>query len=287
MTPTNGAAPLVSVVIATYRYDDLAFLREAVSSMQEQTYEPIEVLVVLDGDVHEETQDYLDATTASDARVRLLRLDQNVGPALARNAGIAATRGEYIAILDADDRAMPERLREQWLRLTEAGADLLGSQYRMIDASGVVVGEKRVPLTPDALRRTIGLFNPIANSTVFARAEILKRFPYRDVDGQGTACFGEDYDLWVTLLLNGCVLSNHPEFLVEFRTTPDFLDRRRGWRIFRTDLRTKFRALRLYPLYQRPFIATLCLGVSAARLLPGPAVRALYGVRNALRFRGE
>lgn len=275
---------LVSVVIATYLNDQLSFLREAVSSVLNQTHRRLELLIVVDGNIPNETGDYLDLVTKEDARVRLIHLPQNVGPALARNAGISHANGAYIAILDADDRAVPERIARQLALLEETGADLVGSQYRLIDQVGDVIGDKYVPLSPDGIRNAVYLFNPIANSTVFATAQVLKQRPYRDVEGLGPACFGEDYDLWVTLLRDGLTLRNHPEFLVEFRADPRFLSRRRGRHVFRADLRTKLRTLPLYPFYLRPWVVLAGLCVAATRLMPATLLTALYRFRNRLRF---
>jgi len=280
-------APLISVVIATYKGDNPAFLREAVTSVLEQTHKQLEIIVVVDGPLGDESAQYLEAAARCDPRVRLVTLAENAGPATARNAGIADAKGEYIAILDADDRAAPERLSKQLAYLIETGSDLVGSKYRLINAFGTVMGEKHVPLTPKGIRASIGYFNPIANSTVFARASVMKHYPYRDCDGLGTTCFGEDYDLWVRLLAGGQVLANHPEFLVEFRTGNAFVARRRGWRVFRSDLRTKLRALRLYALWARPMVAVACVCTSAMRLAPGWVLRGMYAARNAFRFGGR
>ncbi|MBI5093405.1 MAG: glycosyltransferase [Candidatus Hydrogenedentes bacterium] len=280
----TAARTLVSVVMATYRNDNVAHLGEAIASVRAQTYRALELIIVIDGPIEPQTRILLDTTALDDARVRLLPLPENVGPALARNAGIAEAKGTYIAILDADDRALPERIARQVALLEETGADLVGSQYRLIDETGAIVGKKSVPVTPEAIRKVLYLFNPIANSTVLAKAEVLKRHPYRDVDALGPRCFGEDYDLWVTLALEGFVLRNAPEVLVEFRTDSRFLGRRRGLRVFRADLRTKLRTLPLYPAHRRPWVALVSFGVAVSRLAPAWALTVLYRLRNRARF---
>ncbi|HEO70697.1 MAG TPA: glycosyltransferase family 2 protein, partial [Candidatus Hydrogenedentes bacterium] len=121
--------PLVSVVLATHGGDSPAFLREALRSILEQTHTSLELLIVLDGPVSEPARAFVEAVAETDARVRLITLPANRGPARARNAGIGAARGEYIAILDADDVAAPERVAKQvaFVRATEA--DVAGSFY--------------------------------------------------------------------------------------------------------------------------------------------------------------
>jgi glycosyltransferase involved in cell wall biosynthesis len=100
------ARPLVSAVIPTYNYG--RFVVEAVESALAQTYSPLEVIVVDDGstdDTAERLQPYRD-------RIRYL-YQPNRGLSGARNAGIRAARGEYLAFLDSDDTWKPEKTAAQ------------------------------------------------------------------------------------------------------------------------------------------------------------------------------
>jgi glycosyltransferase involved in cell wall biosynthesis len=99
------AGPLVSVVVPVYNV--AAFLREALHSLFAQDYEPFEVVVIDDG-----STDGSGAIARSYPGVRYLR-QENQGPAAARNAGIAAARGEIVAFADADDVQLPTRLSVQ------------------------------------------------------------------------------------------------------------------------------------------------------------------------------
>ena len=285
---SQDVAPLLSVVMATYRGDALPFLQAAVDSILGQTHANLELIVILDGPVEKPTREYLDACANDDARVRIIALPENAGPARARNQGIAEAQGEFVAIMDADDVALPERLAKQLAHSEEQGADLVGSFYRLIDAKGAVIGEKQMPASPDAVRRWLYVFNPIANPTVFARAAVFKEHPYPEGDRSGTAAFdGEDYDLWVTLAREGCVLCNQPEYLMDFRTGPEFLNRRRGLGPFRTDLKTKLRTLPLYGPLTKPVVVVVALGTAALRLLPTRLLAVFYRLRGCLRFEKE
>jgi glycosyltransferase involved in cell wall biosynthesis len=99
----------VSVIIPTYNYG--RFLQESVGSVQHQTVEDIEILVVDDGST-DETQDILRSICAQDTRVKNLRID-NSGVAAARNHGLEQATGEFIAYLDADDKWDPRKLEMQ------------------------------------------------------------------------------------------------------------------------------------------------------------------------------
>jgi glycosyltransferase involved in cell wall biosynthesis len=99
-----GEHGLVSIIIPTYRR--LHDLRLAVASALAQTHANIEVIVVADGPDPEVRA----ALTGMDPRLLYLELDTNRGPAAARNAGVRASRGEWLTFLDDDDTILPEKV---------------------------------------------------------------------------------------------------------------------------------------------------------------------------------
>jgi glycosyltransferase involved in cell wall biosynthesis len=99
-----GEPGLVSIIIPTYRR--LNDLRQAVASALAQTHTQIEVIVVADGPDPEVRA----ALTGLDPRLLYLELDTNRGPAAARNAGVRASRGEWLTFLDDDDTVLPEKV---------------------------------------------------------------------------------------------------------------------------------------------------------------------------------
>ena len=100
--------PTVSVVLPTY--DRAPVLAGAIRSVLTQTHQPLE-LVVVDGGSTDGTDAVLD--DVDDDRVRVLRREEPAGPAAARNHGVMATEGEYVAFVDADDRWRPTKLERQ------------------------------------------------------------------------------------------------------------------------------------------------------------------------------
>lgn len=115
----SAADPLVSVVVPTF--DRTEFLAQALRSVAAQTYNEWEVVVVDDGSPD---PDAVDAVVASAVNARVIH-QSNGGLPVARNAGLAASRGEFIAFLDDDDVWAPDKLHKQ-LAALQKSPDALG-----------------------------------------------------------------------------------------------------------------------------------------------------------------
>ena len=101
-------SPVVSVIIPTYNRAHL--IGRAIRSVLDQTYQDWELIVVDDAS----TDDIPGIVKGfTDGRVKYIRHDENKGAAAARNTGIQAARGAYIAFLDSDDEWLPEKLERQ------------------------------------------------------------------------------------------------------------------------------------------------------------------------------
>lgn len=116
--------PLVSVVIPVCNGE--RYLREALESVFAQGHRPIEVIVIDDGS----TDNSAEIASSFDSTVSVIR-QQNQGPAAARNRGIEASSGEFIAFLDADDLWLPEKLDRQVAHFkAHPDLDIVGARQR-------------------------------------------------------------------------------------------------------------------------------------------------------------
>ncbi|BAU48069.1 glycosyl transferase [Sulfurifustis variabilis] len=173
---------LVSVVIPTFNRAGL--LPRVIRSVQAQTHPRLEIIVVDDGST-DNTQEIVDAI--GDRRVRYVRHETNKGPSAARNTGIRAALGGFIAFLDSDVEWEPETVARQMGVLDRHDAVLC-------TMPGAVTNRYRhkqtVPL--EDLRR--GRFIAAGTSALMGRADAL-----RDILFDEALWFAEDWDIVIRL----------------------------------------------------------------------------------------
>ena len=150
--------PLISVLMPVRNGG--TWLRDAVDSVRDQTFRDFELVIVDDGS-DDDTLHLLERCAGDDARVRVLR-QPPLGIVAALNLGIAAARAPYLARLDADDVARPDRLALQLAFIERHDrVDLVGSAAQVIDASGAVIGRIAPPADPGKLLRHLHRGNPL------------------------------------------------------------------------------------------------------------------------------
>ena len=133
---------LVSVIMPVYNAE--AWLQRAIDSVLTQSHTHLELIAVDDGS-RDRSPSMLDAYAAADARVRVVKQPANGGVAAARNAGIAAAHGDYIAFLDADDCWHPAKLERQLIGMRESGALISYASYWRVAEDGRVLGKVTPP----------------------------------------------------------------------------------------------------------------------------------------------
>lgn len=198
--------PLISVVVAAY--NRARFLRAAVRSALSQSVADSEVIIVDDAST-DSTAEVAKELASEDARVRLLQMPLNVGPSAARNAALDVARGQYVAILDADDVCMPGRFERQLEFLQETGTDLCGSWF--VEFGRGMARTVRWPHTEAGLRAAMLFQYTILHPSVMARRVVFERFRYRP-----EFRLAEDYDL-CSRAMSEFRVANVPEVLVRYR----------------------------------------------------------------------
>jgi len=123
-------APVISVIVPAFNCGK--YIGDALTSLANQTISDIEFIVVDDGST-DDTAIVADGFADRDSRIQVIRRDKASGkPACARNVGLRVARGEYIALLDADDIATPDRLASSIEALRKSGARFAFADYRKL-----------------------------------------------------------------------------------------------------------------------------------------------------------
>lgn len=201
-------ARLISVIVTVY--NRAGMIAAAIASVTNAGSDDIEVIVVDDGssDGSAEIVEAID-----DPRIRLVRHPANRGIPAARNSGLAAARGDYIAWLDSDDLARPGRFEIQAAFLDRhRDIAMIGGCAGRVGASGQPRRGARVPLLAhEDIRAQLLFRSGFQQSSIMGRAAILKAFPYRP---EFPVC--EDLDMFVRLTRDHRV-ANLPKVLVDRR----------------------------------------------------------------------
>jgi glycosyltransferase involved in cell wall biosynthesis len=203
----------VSVVIAVHNGEE--FLAEAVESVLAQSLADLELVVVDDGST-DATAAILERWASQDARVRVYR-QPHAGRAMARNHAFEIARAALVAVLDADDVALPTRLEQQLAFMNEhPEVAVVGGAVVFIGNDGRMFGEWRYPVTDAEMRLELVKSTPLAHSTV-----MIRKAPFMNVGGyRAQFAFAQDVDLWLRLA-DRHAFANLPEPLIRYRVHPD------------------------------------------------------------------
>ena len=204
----TARAPKVTVFIPVYNREK--YVAHAIDSILAQSFRDFELLLLDDGS----TDGSLEVLRSySDPRVRVERNEVNLGIPRTRNRGLDLARGEYLALLDSDDFAYPERLRKQ-VEFLDRHPDVaaVGAFAACTDDDGRPLGKiRRRPVAPGDVAAGLLFRCGLQNSASMARTDVLRRYRYREEFD-----LSEDYDLWVRVAADHKI-ANLPEVLVNYR----------------------------------------------------------------------
>lgn len=140
-------ANLISIVTPVYNAE--RFIAETIKSVQAQEYTNWELLLVNDQST-DNSQFIIEEFAIEDNRIKVINLAENSGAAVARNTGIAASKGQYIAFVDSDDAWDSDKLIRQIAFMQKGGIAFSYTDFRLVDEKGNVLKEKaNVPLSLD------------------------------------------------------------------------------------------------------------------------------------------
>lgn len=166
-------AQLVSIITPTF--NSANFIAETIQSVQNQTYQSWEMIIVDDGS-SDETVSVIQQIQKVEARIQLVIQPKNVGPAITRNKGIEVAKGKYLTFLDADDIWFPDFIQYSIATIQQTKIPFVFSSYRRSDeALNFIYSDFIVP--PKVTYTDILKTNSISCLTAFLDIEALgKKF---------------------------------------------------------------------------------------------------------------
>ena len=181
---------LVSVIMPTYNCG--VFIEETIVSIQAQTYQNWEIIIV-DDCSKDNTKEIVEALIENDSRIKYHCLETNSGAAVARTTSMKFAQGEYIAFCDSDDLWMPKKLEKQLKFMSDNDYAFSCTSYEQIDENGKSL-DKIIKIINKTDYNRLLLDCPVGNSTVMYNVKKMGKFEVPNIRKRN------DDALWLTML---------------------------------------------------------------------------------------
>jgi teichuronic acid biosynthesis glycosyltransferase TuaG len=198
---------LVSIITPSFNCEK--FIAETIQSVQNQTYQNWEMIIVDDGSI-DKTVSIIKQMACLDTRIVFLKLDINLGTGIARNTALYRAKGRYISFLDADDLWTPNKLEIQIEFMQANKLSFTFSFYDYINEEGKSLS-KRVESPINLSYRQLLFCNYIGNLTAIYDVNYFGKIPISPIRKR------QDWMLWLTVLKKIKVAHPVPESLAYYR----------------------------------------------------------------------
>lgn len=223
-----------SVLLSVYKNEKPEYLQVALYSIVNQTLMPNEVIIVKDGLLTLELENVISEFTIKFSNlVHVLSFEKNRGLGLALRDGILACNYEWIARMDTDDIACPQRFEKQISYLkAHPEVAMVGSWITEFSKDCKHPDTiTKLPVSYEEIKSYAKRRNPFRHMTVvYNKSAVLDSGNYRDF------LWFEDYDLWVRMIQKDYLMANLPEVLVNVRADDEMFARRGGWKYWKQDM---------------------------------------------------
>jgi glycosyltransferase involved in cell wall biosynthesis len=204
--------PKISVILPFHNASP--YIQQSIQSILQQSFKDLELICIDDGSTDQSLL-IVEQLQSTDARIKIIEQTTKQGIARSLNAAIAIAQGEFIARMDADDVALPNRMLKQHdFLVSHPEIGIVGSQVHFIDGAGRYLYHSGLATLPAALQ-FISLFTaPFVHSAVMGRTSLFQQFSY----SQAPRHFNlEDFELWNRMLWNGVKAINLNSPLLNYR----------------------------------------------------------------------
>lgn len=255
----------VSMLLSLYDKEKPEYLKEALTSIFEQTVMPKEIVLVYDGPINEKLQVVVTYFQQKDPHLfTVVKLEKNQGLGIALAIGLEHTKNRLVARMDTDDIMEPQRLEKQ-LEIFQKDPEIAIVGSNIEEFTGTfsnVIGKRIVPEYNNAIRVFSQRRNPFNHMTVmFDKKAILEVGNYQPLSGF------EDYYLWARLLKAGYKGYNIQEILVHARAGADMYARRGGSKYLLPGIKGRYRIWKEGLGSLQDFLVVVC-GHLVISLLP-------------------
>lgn len=198
---------LVSIITPTYNC--AKFIARTLDSVQAQTYQNWEMIIV-DDRSQDNTKEIVEGYMKNDPRIQYHLLDANSGAAVARTTAMSLAKGSYMAFLDSDDIWMPDKLERQIRWMNNNGYAFSCTAYEQIDEDDNFLNRTIKTIKRTDYNRLL-LDCPVGNSTVIYDVEKMGKFEVPNIRKRN------DDALWLQMLKKEKYIWGMPDVLMKYR----------------------------------------------------------------------
>ena len=202
----------ISIVMSVYN-EPMDWLRGSIESMLRQTFGDFKFIIVNDNPDRADIGELLEQYGSADGRIRIITNNENIGLTKSLNKAIKAAEGKYIARMDADDAALPERLARQYDFLEKHDDIFLtGTSVKIIDQDGAmrhsaIRRTRHAEIVQDMFGGRLALYHP---TIMFRNQGLLYREHFETA---------QDYDFYLNLLSKNKNFANLRDILLHYRVS--------------------------------------------------------------------
>ncbi len=200
---------LVSVIIPFYK--KRKFICETVSSILEQTYKNIEIVIIYD-DPEKDDLNFLRKNFSENDKIRIIVNDRNLGAGLSRNKGIASAKGIYVGFIDADDLWSKEKISKQISFMKKNNFQVSHTSYTIISEEGTILSTRKS-------RNFNNYKNILTSCDIGLSSVLLKKNLITEEIKFANLKTKEDFVLWLKILKSGFEIGAVEEPLMSWRKT--------------------------------------------------------------------
>jgi len=200
---------LVSVIIPFYK--KRKFICETISSILEQTYKNIEIVIIYD-DPEKDDLNFLRKNFSENDKIRIIVNNRNLGAGLSRNKGIASAKGIYVGFIDADDLWSKEKISKQITFMKKNNFQVSHTSYKIISEEGEILNTRKSKYFNN-YKNILTSCDIGLSSVLLKKTLITEEIKFANLKTK------EDFVLWLKILKSGFEIGAVEEPLMSWRKT--------------------------------------------------------------------